>query len=209
MSFLSHVVALTSEGEVFGWGRPLCLGLGDGGGAISSPKKLSVGSGSQITGVSCGYQGTLLVTSDGKLVAAGRNREGRFCAEGDFEVGFRRALEEEKGAAVLKAELVGRGRTAVLTRKSLLICGGKRPPRALELGRGLEAKDIAGSGSGLVVATAKGKLLFFPCSGEKGEVEEKEGEEMRVEKKEKSGGGDTEIGGVAISESGIVAAFFK
>jgi alpha-tubulin suppressor-like RCC1 family protein len=81
----THVVAVTADQEVFSWGRgdhgQLGLSSHDSYSTpqrVALPPPLSVGQeGVKVAAVCCGSDCSLLITSTGRLLAAGNNRFNR------------------------------------------------------------------------------------------------------------------------------------
>ncbi len=114
------MVAVTSDGEVFGWGRLICMGLSTGEASThpisSAPRKLNVGSETRAIGASCGWEGTLIWDEEGKLWAAGKDRIHK--KEEEWTKGFVQ-VKNIKGR-VAQADFVGKNKVVVLNDKKEL-----------------------------------------------------------------------------------------
>uniref|UniRef100_A0A7N0TTJ5 RCC1-like domain-containing protein n=1 Tax=Kalanchoe fedtschenkoi TaxID=63787 RepID=A0A7N0TTJ5_KALFE len=74
-----HSTALTSEGEVYGWGRGEHgrLGFGDDKSSKMVPQKVQLLSGEDIVQMSCGGTHSVALTRDGRMFSFGRGDHGR------------------------------------------------------------------------------------------------------------------------------------
>jgi len=124
-----HVIVLTSEGEVFGWGKTSSLGLkgqssrGKSYTMTSSPKKIAV-EGHFIVGASCGHEGTALISDSGQVLVAGKNEGNRFgLKEQRFTDVFTKMASPSDGAMWF-ACLVGQTFIALVSVKGELFMSG-------------------------------------------------------------------------------------
>ncbi|KAL9226551.1 hypothetical protein vseg_002351 [Gypsophila vaccaria] len=74
-----HSTTLTSDGEVYGWGRGEHgrLGFGDDKSSKMLPQKVQLLAGEDIVQVSCGGTHSVALTSDGRIFSYGRGDHGR------------------------------------------------------------------------------------------------------------------------------------
>nr|WP_051467491.1 hypothetical protein [Actinomadura oligospora] len=74
-----HNLAVTSGGQVLGWGQNAYGELGNGStsGIVHIPVQAALPSGATVTQVSGGYHYSLAVTSDGRVLAWGQNTQGQ------------------------------------------------------------------------------------------------------------------------------------
>ncbi|CAM8973960.1 unnamed protein product [Rhodiola kirilowii] len=74
-----HSTALTSDGEVYGWGRGEHgrLGFGDDKSSKMVPQKVQLLSGEDIVQISCGGTHSVALTRDGRMFSFGRGDHGR------------------------------------------------------------------------------------------------------------------------------------
>ncbi|XP_058020266.1 serine/threonine-protein kinase Nek8 isoform X3 [Ahaetulla prasina] len=79
----SHVLALSSEGEVFTWGRGDNgrLGLGNQE-SHSSPQLVPLPAGYEAQKVLCGIDASMILTSSNQILACGSNRYNKLCQDG-------------------------------------------------------------------------------------------------------------------------------
>ncbi|XP_013924527.1 PREDICTED: serine/threonine-protein kinase Nek8 [Thamnophis sirtalis] len=78
----SHVLALSSEGEVFAWGRGDNgrLGLGNQE-PHSSPQLVPLPAGYEAQKVLCGIDASMILTSGHQILACGSNRYNKLCQD--------------------------------------------------------------------------------------------------------------------------------
>ncbi|MEW2625662.1 chromosome condensation regulator RCC1, partial [Streptomyces sp. NPDC048106] len=73
-----HSLALTSDGRVLAWGSNYYGQLGDGTTTDrSTPVEVHLPAGAQVTAITAGYYHSLALTSDGRVLAWGRNNDGQ------------------------------------------------------------------------------------------------------------------------------------
>ncbi len=225
---------MTSEGDVFGWGRAACVGLpsSEGGedGDLSTPTKMPGAASATVVDVACGWEGTVVTTEKGDVLAAGRNAGNRFALDpprheggggGGGVSGLVRCRRVRERAS--RAVLAGRGTMVVLSDEGEAVAYGGRAEgggggdgagrRRVLVGSSVEAVAASEAGAVLVVSSRdkKKELLFFSDDSGDGGLGDGGGRELEVAAHaagEKEGRDD--VGGAAISEEGsVIAAFVR
>lgn len=163
----SHVLALTADGSVFGWGEGAGLGLGD---LALLPVRLASDLLSEAAAVAAAPHASAVLGQDGRVWLASSseyvpsNHSNHLCNARDW----RRLMGEAEGSGWVAAELglvrpagvcLARGLVAVRTAEGSIYVGNRAGLRPLAHAESVE--KVAAAGTTLLLATQSGSLYSW------------------------------------------------